>query len=177
MADLQIDLDGIRIRPYRDTDIPSLVSSANNPRVARDLREAFPHPYTEQDARSWLETCRRLSPVTHFAIADDAENAGVIGGIGVIPGTDVHRIEAELGYWLAEPFWGRGIMTRAVSSFAPAAASRFGFQRIFARVFSRNRASAAVLEKSGFALEGLLRSGAIKDGLVLDEYLYARVFS
>jgi RimJ/RimL family protein N-acetyltransferase len=169
MAELQIGLDDVFIRPYRDSDTHSLVTSANNPRVARDLREAFPHPYTEQDARNWLGRCRRHSPITHFAIAGGAENAGVIGGIGVIPGTDVHRIESELGYWLAEPYWGRGIMTRAVSAFVPAAASRFGLRRIFARVFTRNRASARVLEKSGFTREALLRNGAIKDGVVLDE--------
>lgn len=170
---MRIDLGGTRIRPYRRSDIPSLALRANNVRVAADLREAFPNPYSADDARNWLALCSRLSPLTHFAVADDS---GVIGGIGLIPGQDVHRIEAELGYWLGEDFWGRGIMTRVISAFVPAAAKRFGFARIFARVFARNPASARVLEKCGFTLEAVTKKSAVKDGEILDEFLYSRIF-
>jgi RimJ/RimL family protein N-acetyltransferase len=170
---MRIDLGDIQIRPYTEGDIPSLAARANSASVSRDLREAFPFPYTRKDAETWLDQCRRFSPLTHFAMADPS---GVIGGIGLIPGEDVHRIEAELGYWLAASFWGRGIMSRAVDAFVPEAAARFGFHRIFARVFARNKASARVLEKTGFTREALLKKSAVKDGVILDETLFARVF-
>lgn len=97
------------------------------------------------------------------------------GGIGLLPGEDVHTGTAEIGYWLGEPFWGRGLMTGAVGAFAGHAFETFRLRRLYARVLEWNPASMRVLEKNGFALEGRLRRSAIKDGEIADELLYAKL--
>jgi RimJ/RimL family protein N-acetyltransferase len=111
-------------------------------------------------------------PITVFAIATPSE---AIGSIGLMPGKDVHRFTAEMGYWLAEPFWGKGIMTQAVKSLAAYAIVDLKLKRIFAEPYATNPASARVLEKAGFMREGILRSNAFKDGKVLDQFLYSYV--
>jgi len=170
---MEIDLgDGLAIRPWRRGDEPSLVVYANNRKVAGNLRDAFPHPYTPADARSWIDRATRQDPATSFAIASGVE---AIGGIGLILGSDVFRRSAELGYWLGEPFWGRGIASRAVGAFTAWAFARFDLLRIEAGVFEGNPASARVLEKAGFTFEARLRKAATKEGRTLDLLLYARV--
>ena len=105
-----------------------------------------------------------------------AGGPGVLaGGIGLLPGEDIHILTAEIGYWLGEPFWGRGLATAAVSAFTAHAFANLGLRRVFARVLDWNPASARVLEKCGYVLEGRLRRGAIKDGKVVDELLYAKL--
>lgn len=161
------------LRSYRYGDAPVLQRLANNPRVAANLRDRFPNPYTLQDARQWIELMLELRPETNFVIAADGE---LCGTIGMQIGEDVHRIDAELGYWLGEPYWGRGIATSAVRVFGDWAFERFPLlERLHAFVFQANPASARVLEKSGFALEGRLRRSVLKRGLVLDQLLYARL--
>ena len=181
-----IDLgDGWCVREYRDDDLEALVRYGDSAAVAAQVRDRFPHPYTEAAGREWLETVAAEDPATHFAIAaaDDRPPAdgpapgGFVGGVGLEPQEDVYRVTAEIGYWLGEPFWGRGIATRAVT-----ALTRWGFEtleleRIEARVFATNPASIRVLEKAGFELEGRLRRSAIKSGRVLDSLLYARLRS
>jgi RimJ/RimL family protein N-acetyltransferase len=170
---MELDLgDGYRIRPWRRGDEPSLVLYANNPRVAGNLRDAFPHPYTPADARSWIDRAARQEPATSFAVA---AGDSAIGGIGLILGADIFRRSAELGYWLGEPFWGRGITTRAVAAFSAWAFARFDLARIEAGVFESNPASARVLEKAGFSCEARLRKAATKSGRTLDLLLYAQV--
>ena len=112
-------------------------------------------------------------PKTVFAIANEVE---AIGSIGLMVGKDVHRFTAELGYWLAEPFWGKGVMTEAVKRITEYAFRCFGLKRVYAEPYTSNRASARVLEKAGFKYEGLLRASAFKDGRLVDQLLYARVF-
>ena len=112
-------------------------------------------------------------PKTVFAIANEVE---AIGSIGLMVGKDVHRFTAELGYWLAEPFWGKGVMTEAVKRITEYAFNSFGLKRVYAEPYTSNRASARVLEKAGFKYEGLLRASAFKDGRLVDQLLYARVF-
>jgi len=111
-------------------------------------------------------------PRTVFAIASPTE---AIGSIGLMLGADVHRFTAELGYWLAEPFWGQGIMTRAVQAMVEFAFAELKLHRVRAEPYAANPASARVLEKAGFLLEGRLRASACKEGRVLDQLLYARV--
>ncbi len=160
------------IRRWEPDDVETLVRYANNPKIARNLRDAFPYPYARRDAEAFFGLVAQQDPTTFFAIATKEE---AIGGIGVSLHQDVHRLTAELGYWLAEPFWGRGIMTEAVSRFTDFAMDQFGLVRIHAEPYANNAGSCRVLEKCGFALEGRLKSSVIKEGRILDQLLYARV--
>jgi [ribosomal protein S5]-alanine N-acetyltransferase len=160
------------IRPYVEADAEALARYANNIRIWQNLRDGFPHPYTLENANQFIQMVQRQAPLVFFAIAAPDE---VIGGIGITPGQDVHRLTAELGYWLAEPYWGRGIMSEAVRRFSDWAMSRFGLVRIFAEPFIHNSASSRVLEKAGFQLEGVMRRHAIKEGRLIDMLLYAKV--
>jgi RimJ/RimL family protein N-acetyltransferase len=145
------------------------VSHANNHRVWVNLRDSFPYPYTEADARAWLLVARLQQPETTFAIAGP-ESA--VGGIGIQLQYDVYRRSAEIGYWLGEPYWGRGIATMAVRAMSRYAFHRFDILRLFASVFAWNPGSARVLEKAGYRLEGRLRSAVFKDGRVVDQLMY-----
>jgi RimJ/RimL family protein N-acetyltransferase len=160
------------IRSWRDDDAPALARHANNRKIWANVRDRFPSPYTIEDAESWVRHCGRAVPATDFAIEVDGEAAG---GIGVVLHDDVERVSAELGFWLGEAFWGRGVMTDAVSAFVPWAFQQFDLARIYANVFVFNVGSARVLEKAGFLREGLLRRAVIKQGEVIDEWLYAQV--
>jgi ribosomal-protein-alanine N-acetyltransferase len=153
-------------------DAPSIAKYANNRKIWINLRDAFPYPYSLQDAESFISRVIEASPITVFAIATQSE---AIGSIGLMVGKDVHRYTAEMGYWLAEPFWGKGIMTQAVKSMTSYAIRNLKLHRIFAEPYSTNPASVRVLEKAGFICEGILRSNVFKDGNVLDQFLYSYV--
>jgi ribosomal-protein-alanine N-acetyltransferase len=163
-----------RLRAWRLADVASVARHANNRNVSRNLRDLFPFPYTEEDAREWLATHVGRSPITNFAIEVDGE---AVGSVGLRLQSDVYRRTAELGYWLAEPYWGRGIVTEAVKVVTAYAFSTFDLARIEADVFDRNARSARVLEKAGFRVEGRLRSRITKDGETMDALLYAIVAS
>ena len=168
---MQLVLEQCTVRPWRLDDAKSLTRHANNRKVWLSLRDMFPHPYTTEDAREFLEATIKARPTTNFCI----EVSGTAtGGIGIHLGTDVHRQTAELGYWLGEEFWTHGIMTEAVGAFTDFCFDKFRLRRIYAEPFANNRASARVLEKSGFALEGRLKNNVVKDGELLDSLLYAR---
>jgi RimJ/RimL family protein N-acetyltransferase len=151
-------------------DAQSLARHANNGKVAKWLRDRFPHPYTVSDARAFLAAVAALNPRTTFAIATDDE---AIGGVGLEFGADIHRFTAELGYWLGEPFWGRGIMTDAVRHLTAWAFENLEVHRIYATVFAGNQASVRVLEKAGFQCEGRLRASVFKNGRIIDQFVYA----
>ena len=170
------------IRPWLPSDAADLARLADNRAVWRNLRDAFPHPYARKDARAWIRAVTRQFPCIHFAIvvappgADPRPASPVLaGGIGIIPQSDVHAGTAEIGYWLGEPFWGRGIMTQALAAFTDFAFAEFRLRRLYASVLEWNAASMRVLEKCGYAAEGRLRKSALKDGTVADEILYAKV--
>lgn len=160
------------IRDWREDDAASIAQYANNKKIWINLRDAFPHPYTLADAEAFLSKVMRMEPRTYFAIASDLE---AIGSIGLMPENAVIRFTAELGYWLAEPFWGNGIMTEAVSALSEYAFEELGLRRIFAEPYTTNAASARVLEKSGFILEGIMRAAVFKDRRILDQYLYTKL--
>jgi RimJ/RimL family protein N-acetyltransferase len=130
----------------------------------------FHHPYTKQHARDFIRTTRQRTPETLFAIAVDGE---AIGGIGFVLHPDVERVSAEIGYWLAEPFWGRGIATEALTAVTRHAIEAHDLTRVYALPFAWNVPSCRVLEKAGFVLEARLRRSAIKDGVVTDQMQYA----
>lgn len=160
------------IRPWKVEDADALVKYGNNYSIWKNLRDGFPHPYTAEDARAFLARAIAQDPLTYFAIATPEE---AIGGIGLTLNQDVHRLTAELGYWLGEPFWGKGIVSEAVQRFTGYAFERFGLVRIYAEPYAANRASCRVLEKAGFELEGRMRSSVIKAGRISDQFLYAKV--
>ena len=173
LRDSLITSDEITLRRWLTSDVDALVRYANNRNVWLNLRDRFPHPYSESDARAWLALCSRQNdPISHFAI----EFSGTaIGGIGFEAKRDVHRFTAEIGYWLGEPFWGRGIATAAVERVTAYGFATLGLERIEAHVFGTNLASSRVLEKAGYSFEGRLSRSIFKDGRLLDSYLYARI--
>ena len=168
---MQLILKQCTIRPWRLDDADSLARHANNRKVWIALRDLFPHPYTVEDAHTFLKSVINSEPVTLFCI--EVKKAAA-GGIGIRIGTDVHRQTAELGYWLGEEFWRRGIMSEAVGAFTEFCFKHFQLCRIFAEPFANNAASARVLEKAGFALEGRLKNNVLKNAKLLDSLLYAR---
>jgi ribosomal-protein-alanine N-acetyltransferase len=160
------------IRPWNNQDAEALVKYADNYNVWINMRDGFTHPFTAERARLFLEAAGRQKPVPFCAIATHQE---AIGGIGISLNQDVHRLTAELGYWLGEPYWGRGIMSEAVAKFSDYAFESFGLVRLYAEPYAHNQNSCRVLEKAGFVLEGRLKSSVIKEGQIIDQLMYAKV--
>jgi RimJ/RimL family protein N-acetyltransferase len=158
------------VRSWHPSDVDSLTVHANNRNVANNLRDRFPSPYTRRDGREFIKMARRMKPESFFAIAVDG---AAVGGIGFVPGHDVERVSSEIGYWLGEAFWGRGIVTDALIAVTRYAIDTHGFTRLFALPFAHNQASCRVLEKAGYVLEGRLRNSAIKEGKLVDQLQYA----
>jgi RimJ/RimL family protein N-acetyltransferase len=171
MVSEQTDGDVLILRAWQKSDKDSLVRHANNRNVSRHLREVFPYPYTDQDADAWLNrTVPEEAAKWRFAIEIGGE---AVGGIALDLCTDVERHSASIGYWLGEGFWGRGIMTHAVTEVTARALATPRFCRVCAQVSSGNPASMRVLEKAGYQREGVLVRGVIKSGMVFDQVLYA----
>lgn len=171
---MRIDCGICVVRPYRLEDKAALARQANSRKVWANVRDLFPHPYTEEHAGAWLAHVAQASPMSHFAIEVDGAFAG---GIGLKLQSDVDRISAELGYWLGEEFWGRGVATAAINGLVPWAFEAFELERIYATPFHWNLASCRVLEKAAFNKEGVMRRAALKDGVVADVPMYARLRS
>ena len=158
------------LRPWALTDLNSLVRYANNPDIAKFMTDGFPHPYTEENGKAFIAFATKDDPVHIFAI-DVAGEA--VSGIGLHPQADVQRKNAELGYWLAEPFWGNGIITNAIKEIVAFGFKTYDINRIFARPFATNIGSQKVLGKAGFVLEGRFEKTFFKNGEFLDELVYA----
>ncbi|WP_375438004.1 GNAT family N-acetyltransferase [uncultured Hymenobacter sp.] len=161
-----------RLRPWSFADAPALVEYANNQRIAQNLRDTFPHPYTKQDAEFYLCLMADQQRDLHLAIEADGN---AVGSIGVHFKTDVRRRSAEIGYWLGQPYWGRGLATAAVQLVSNYVFAHFDVCRLYAVVFESNPASARVLEKAGFELEALMRKSVVKDKGILNSLLYAKI--
>ncbi len=163
----------IALREWDIADLPSLVRYAGNPRVAATMRDLFPSPYTEDDGRQFIvmATARPSRNIFRAILVGDE----VAGGIGIHPLEDVHRRTAEIGYWLAEPYWGRGVMTEAVRLILPLAFADREILRIQAGIFENNPASMRVLEKNGFTREAVHHNAITKNGVVMDEVMYVRI--
>ena len=165
-------LERCELRPFLAEDAPALAELANDVTVWRNLRDAFPHPYTLEHAVGFVEHTRKQPPGCHLAIVVDGR---AVGSIGLKLGTDVERVSAELGYWLGAPYRDRGVMTEAIRAFTEASFETFSLSRIFALPFAHNVASCRALEKAGFTLEGVLRRSCIKEGRIIDQRQYARI--
>jgi len=168
---VQLLLERCTVRPWRLDNAASLAKHANNRRIWLGLRDLFPHPYTVDDGKQFLQRATSAQPTTDFCIEIDGSAAG---GIGIRIGEDVHRHTAELGYWLSEKFWGQGVTSEAVTTFTDYCFENFPLHRIYAEPYANNPASLRVLEKAGFVLEARLKKNVIKDGQILDSLLYAK---
>ena len=160
------------LRAWRMEDAPDLAASIGNRNVQRNLRDGIPFPYTQEDARSFIAETLAADPEQTFAFAVTADDRAV-GSIGIFRQGNIHFRTAELGYYIAEPFWGRGIATFAVRRACAYVFKHTDILRIFAEPFAYNTASCRVLEKCGFVLEGTMRENAFNGGLVLVMKLYA----
>ena len=172
MESMLLELGDLKVRSWRKDDLQALLRHANNAKIAANLRDQFPHPYTRRDGIDFLDFARSQEPECAFAIEYGDE---AVGGVGFLVGRDIARMSAEMGYWLSEDFWGRGIATRAVTAMSEWAFDNYKLTRVFAMAFAHNAASIRVLEKSGFEREGVMRRSAIKNGAIVDQVLFAKV--
>ena len=160
------------LREWRREDAADVARYADNEKIARNLRDVFPHPYALADAQGFLDICIAGDPETSLFRAIEIDGRAA-GSIALCRGSDVYQKTADLGYWLAEDYWGRGIMTQAVRQLCREGFSRWDIQRIYAEPFAHNAGSRRVLEKAGFSLEGVMRRGVFKRGQVCDFCMYA----
>lgn len=168
-----LELATCRLRPWRRGDVDALARHADNRNVSRNLRDRFPWPYSRTDARAWVRSARVDEDEVHLAIEVDGE---VVGGVGLHRQAAEERGTLEIGYWLGEPFWGRGIASEVVRAMTAWAFENLdGVLRLHARVYEGNPASARVLEKAGYRLEGRHRKAVQKDGRILDLLAYGIV--
>jgi RimJ/RimL family protein N-acetyltransferase len=172
LPSLPLDLHGWTLRAWRASDAESLAQHANNERVWRNMSEAFPHPYTLEAARHWVARGHIDFGGDNWAIGLDD---GAVGGCGLHQGTGGERCNVEIGYWLGEPYWGRGVVTQVARVLAEQAFARPEVSRVFAAVHADNPASMRVLQKNGFFREAELRQSAIKAGRVIDRVQWARL--
>lgn len=169
LNEMIIKLSKCVLRPWRVEDAVCLAKHANNAKIAANLRDAFPHPYTIKDAGNWIAAMQQQLNNLVLAIEINGE---VCGGIGMHRFTDVDRMKAEVGYWLSEDYWGKGIVSEAVPAFVKHIFATTDLIRLQAGVFQHNKASMKVLEKAGFSLEAIHKKAIIKNNQILDEYIY-----
>jgi RimJ/RimL family protein N-acetyltransferase len=172
MDGLKIGIQNVMLRKWQKGDEDSLVKHADNDAVAKFLKDSFPKPYTYSDAVQWVRFANRTIESYNLAITLDGK---VIGAIGVEKQPDVYRKSAELGYWLGEEYWNKGIMTKVVKEMVELAFQNFSIVRLYAYVFSGNKASSVVLAKAGFELESIQKAAIYKNGQILDQLVYAIV--
>lgn len=159
------------LRPFQKIDLDDLVNFANNPNIAKFMTDQFPHPYQKEHGQAFIEYATKYNPIHIFAIDIYGKASG---GIGIHPQTDIQSKNAELGYWLAEPFWGKGIITEAIRKMVDYGFQTFDINRIFARPFGSNKGSQKALEKAGFILEGYYSKTIFKNGDFDDELIFAK---
>lgn len=167
-----LNLNDIIIRPWRPGDELSLVQHANNRKIWINVRDRFPHPYTLKDAEIWVRVAGADRNMINLAIEFEGQ---AVGGTGLVFKQDVYRRSAEIGYWLGEDFWNRGITTQVVKAVTAYIFNdpQFDINRMYAGIFDYNTASARVLEKAGYQLEARLRKSVTKDDNTVDELIYA----
>ena len=161
------------LRPWRREDAADVAKYADNEKIARNLRDVFPYPYILTDAQAFVNSCVEGDEDRQLCRAIEVDGHAV-GSIGLFLGSDVYCMTAELGYWLAEEYWGRGIMTEAVKQMCEEGTEHWDdLVRIYAEPFAHNTSSRRVLEKAGFTLEGVMRCGVCKRGRIFDYCMYA----
>jgi ribosomal-protein-alanine N-acetyltransferase len=162
----------ITLRQLEDSDKIRLAELCNNKKIWDNLRDFIPFPYSVEDAESFVRRSKQENPPMTFAIEYNGELAGVVG---LVKQTDIYRLTAEIGYWVGEPLWGKGIATNAVTLMTNYGFNELKLVRIFTGVFDFNIASQRVLSKAGFKLEGIFENSVVKNGEIIDEYRYAKI--
>lgn len=165
-----IECSKCTLREWKHSDLENLVENANNINIASNMRDGFPFPYTHEHGRQWIEIAKDNDCFFAITVKNEA-----VGGIGLTPGEDIERISAEVGYWLGEVHWGRGIISSALKGVVDYGFNELKLERIFAVPLEQNTASRRVLEKNGFDLEGILRNSVIKFDKIYNQTLYARI--
>ncbi len=161
-----------KIRKWALTDAADLAAALSNRKVQDNLRDGLPYPYTEQDGVAFISAVLSADENETFAFAITADGC-VVGSISLFRQGNIHRKTAELGYCIAERYWGKGIMTEAVKQICEYVFDKSDIIRIYAEPFAYNKASCRVLEKAGFQYEGTLRNNAVKNGKVIDMKMYS----
>lgn len=159
-----------RLRPWREGDEDALSRHASNRNIWNNVRDFFPYPYTPRDAHSWVRANKSYQQPNNLAVEVDGQ---AVGNIGFTVKDDIYRYNAEIGYWLSEPYWGRGIMTEAIPIMTDYIFKNFQVNRLFACVLEGNTGSMRVLETAGYQCEAVLRKAAIKNNQYLNEHIFA----
>ncbi len=160
----------ILLRPWHIDDLETLVSIANNPNIAQYMADIFPHPYTHEKGKAFIEFATTNPTACIFAITIDQQP---VGSIGLHLQSDILRKNAEIGYWLAEEHWGKGIVPDAIKQIVKYGFENLDIVRIFARIYGTNIPSQKVVEKCHFKLEGKYEKTIFKNNEFLDELIYA----
>ncbi len=163
-----------KIRPWRMSDAGDLSAAINNKRVQDNLRDGLPYPYTVKDAEDYIQSVLQAGTEKNLIFAITLDDRA-IGCIGVHRKENVHARTAEMGYYIAEPYWGRGYGTEAIRQACEYTFTNTDIIRVFAEPYAHNAASCRILEKAGFTLEGVMRKNAVKNGAIIDMKLYALV--
>lgn len=169
---MELQSGNIKLRPLRLSDAERLAELADNEKISRNVRDVFPNPYTVSDAENFLKSLTNQDPVTFFGIEYNGE---YVGNISLVPGEDVYRKSAEIGYFIGEPYWNKGIVTTAVKLITEYGFNKLGFIRIHTGVFEYNPASMRVLEKCGYTKDGVFRKSVFKQNKIWDEVRYSKI--
>jgi [ribosomal protein S5]-alanine N-acetyltransferase len=168
---MEILFEGIRLRPWKIADASQLAEIADNKKIADNLRDGFPQPYSPQNALDWLGmVIPENFPPRFFAIIVEGK---IVGSIGIVAKTDIYRMNCEIGYFIDEDYWGRGIATRAIKAATTYAFKNFDIVRLYAEPFSDNKGSMKALEKAGYVLEAELKRNVIKNGIIKNSCIFS----
>lgn len=160
------------LRPWKPEDAAALSAICNNPKIWLNVRDRFPHPYTVKDAIEWIGFTLSQKPLQNFAVL---HNGTVAGSIGITPKEDIYRKTMEVGYFVGEAFWGKGIATEAVAHLLHYIQQQYDVVRVYAEVFETNKASMKVLEKNGFYLEAIRKNAVVKNNVVMDDFVWVKL--
>jgi RimJ/RimL family protein N-acetyltransferase len=168
---MEIFSEGILLRPWAISDASNLAIVANNKKIAENVRDGFPFPYSVRDAHDWLNIILPENfPPRFFAIISDSQ---LVGSIGIITKTDIYRKNVEIGFFISEDFWGKGIATKAIKAATSYAFREFDIVRVYAETFSDNTRSQKALQKAGFKLEATLKKNIVKNEVIKDSCIYS----
>jgi [ribosomal protein S5]-alanine N-acetyltransferase len=168
---MEILFEGVVLRPWSFKDAERLAVIANNKQISDNLRDGLPHPYSLSDAHNWLNTIIPVNePPRFFAIIFDDI---LTGSIGIVTKEDIYRKNIEIGYFLAQQYWGKGIMTKAVKAATAYAFSQFDIVRVYAETFADNPGSRRILEKAGYTCEAVIKKNIFKNGIIKDSCIYS----
>jgi RimJ/RimL family protein N-acetyltransferase len=168
---MEISFEGVLLRPWTLSDAEALALIADDINVADNLRDVFPHPYSLNDAISWLSNfIPKNDPPVYFAIIYENQLAG---SIGITLKTDIYRKNVEIGYFVAQKYWGKSLATKAIKAVTSYAFRTFDIVRVYAEPFADNPASRRVLDKAGFTMEAVFKNYVIKNGIIKNSCIYS----